>query len=634
MKLATCARGLNTSYVLRTCNRTARRALGLHLRLKVPGDVRECILERLQLLVGVWVVLVQGVEQVEAVLAGVLHELQQGLEALGVDGRGAEVQPRQHAPGEVRHKLRPRGTLVVELARHVDHPAALLAPPLQEVLAPRRVPQPHALEDEGQAAPAVLAALGPEHGVRAEDVAGLGQQREHRRLGVHLHGEHVDDEQAAGRRPRSLQALHQLPHHALEAEDADRDDEDVQVLLDERLQRGAPADAHAGRGLRAVRARRREDVVVEEELPGYELPEVAEAHDAQPPPPPRPGCHGQRRPSPHAQVLQAHERAAPRVGAEDPEKGGDLLQVPDGVRRVGLVHGREEVHVEDVAVLRLAGAGLLRAPALGRRLGLARRAAGQLQPVLRAPRGPHAAHAPEEALQPVHDVRLARPALDLGQVDVAEREDREGLEEGAGVVLQREGYGGLALEAGGDGNGVGPEQEEAREVVGVVLDAAVQDLEAEVLRGELAADGRDALEAALADDLGAPGRVVGRLAAHAQPLDVGVALRQGLGVADDLGHLRLLRPGEGHEAMPHAEVVLGDDEEIVLQLQVEVGMDGSAKRVFDWHHQEVHLASRGGSEGSVEGCVADWLDVATAEEVEDGLLTVGAPLALEGDGEG
>mmetsp|Transcript_60749 Transcript_60749/g.170213 ORF Transcript_60749/g.170213 Transcript_60749/m.170213 type:complete len:410 (-) Transcript_60749:180-1409(-) len=409
----------------------------------------------------------------------------------------------------------------------------------------------------------MLAALRPEHGVRAKDVASGRKQGQHRLLRVHLRRAHVHDERLLHSAADALKLRRDGLHRALEGEDARRDDQDIQALLQKFLQRGTPDNAHrAGFGSIAAPGIG-VDLERVHELLRHELAERAEAIDAYfPVLADQGGGHGRV----GAQILQAGQDTTSGVGAQDAEERRDLLQVLQGVGRHGLVGTRKEVEVEDVSVMRTA----LRTLLLPRRLngrGLADEGAGC---------GHVAAHAPIEALEAVHDVGLARPALDLREVDVSQGEDGEGLEEGAGGVVKGDGDGGLALEALHRMHGLPPEQEKARVVIRVVLNAPVQHLQAIGLRRQLAADRRDTLQISVLDELGAPGSVVRCLLLDPRPGDVGVALGEGLRVADDLLEVLLLCPWEGEQGVPHAKVVLGDDEQAMEDLQVAIRMDRTA----------------------------------------------------------
>mmetsp|Transcript_32136 Transcript_32136/g.102479 ORF Transcript_32136/g.102479 Transcript_32136/m.102479 type:complete len:251 (+) Transcript_32136:736-1488(+) len=147
------------------------------------------------------------------------------------------------------------------------------------------------------------------------------------------------------------------------------------------------------------------------------------------------------------------------------------------------------------------------------------------------------------------------PRLEFDDVDVSSAEFLEGGDEGAGFVRDGEDHGGFGRGHGVEGLAFS-EDEEAGEVELVVLDLARQDGEAVLFRGQLGADGADALEVAFGDlPRGARGVGAG-LDFEAVTFDVAFALRQGLGVGSDDRDLRhhrqrrrVLRARQREEAM-------------------------------------------------------------------------------------
>ncbi|OAY75645.1 hypothetical protein ACMD2_26581 [Ananas comosus] len=166
------------------------------LLLRVEGDVQP-----LEQLGGVLIVHEEPVVEIEAVAAGVLHQLEQHLVPLSVDGGGLEIQFGEHAADGVGEELDLGGALVVLAAGHLDHPAALAGEDVEEVStaveAVVGVGEADLVVDEGEAGPAVLGGLGAEHGVGAEDVEVRGEELEEEVLGELLDGEDVDEEGAA-----------------------------------------------------------------------------------------------------------------------------------------------------------------------------------------------------------------------------------------------------------------------------------------------------------------------------------------------------------------------------------------------------------------------------------------------------
>mmetsp|Transcript_93542 Transcript_93542/g.238154 ORF Transcript_93542/g.238154 Transcript_93542/m.238154 type:complete len:201 (+) Transcript_93542:202-804(+) len=77
---------------------------------------------------GIVVVPVQTVEQRERVRVRVVHDAQQRLKALRVNGGWGQPLIAQNAPNHVRHKLRVGCILVVLVASHLHHLATLTFP--------------------------------------------------------------------------------------------------------------------------------------------------------------------------------------------------------------------------------------------------------------------------------------------------------------------------------------------------------------------------------------------------------------------------------------------------------------------------------------------------------------------------
>ncbi|THU51887.1 hypothetical protein C4D60_Mb06t35800 [Musa balbisiana] len=124
--------------------------------------------------------------------------------------RERAVQLREHPADGVRQELDLCRRLVVLRARHLDHPAALPIEDLEERAAPLHpvvgVTDPDFVVGEREPGPAVLAAVGAEHGMRAQDVEVRGQQLEEEVPGELLDGEDVNEQRAAaetldGQRP-------------------------------------------------------------------------------------------------------------------------------------------------------------------------------------------------------------------------------------------------------------------------------------------------------------------------------------------------------------------------------------------------------------------------------------------------
>lgn len=189
--------------------------------------------------------------------------------------------------------------------------------------------------------------------------------------------------------------------------------------------------------------------------------------------------------------------------------------------------------------------------------------------------------------------RLVELAL-LVAVDEGEDERRLELRAGLGVEAQ------VLLLA---------QQQEAREVAGVVLDVALQHLQSVVLGGQVAGHGGRVAPLVVGQHLGAAGRVVlgARLGAHGR--DGVRALRERLRVADDRLDVALLHARQRQQRVLHAQVVLAHDVQPELEQQVVVGVDAAAQRVLDGQHAEVRVLALHGQERLVEGRVAHGHDV-------------------------
>ncbi|OAY64162.1 hypothetical protein ACMD2_13512 [Ananas comosus] len=241
---------------------------------RVEGHVQP-----LEQLGGVLIVHEEPVVEIEAVAAGVLHQLEQHLVPLSVDGGGLEVQFGDHTADGVGEELALGGDLVVLAAGHLDHAAALAGEDVEEVGAAVEavvgVGEADLVVDEGEAGPAVLGGLGAEHGVGAEDVEVRGEQLEEEVLGELLDGEDVDEEGAAAEALEGEGA-----EDALGGEDGGGEEDDVRVALAEVVGVAEEGGADRGGGGGVVGAGvRQEGVALPREGAGQELPEVAEPHD-------------------------------------------------------------------------------------------------------------------------------------------------------------------------------------------------------------------------------------------------------------------------------------------------------------------------------------------------------------------
>ncbi|XBI40104.1 hypothetical protein VPH35_124753 [Triticum aestivum] len=244
-----------------------------------PLDGVQRRLEPVEQLRRVLVVHEEAVVEVEAVAAGVVHEPEQRLVALGVDGRGAEPERGQHPPHGVRHQLRLGGVRVVLRAGHLHHAAPLALEDVEERLgaraAGRGVADADPVEHEREAGPAVARRLRAEHGVRADDVEVLGEAAQELLPGELLDGEHVGEERAAAEAVDGERA-----EHGLGGEDGGGQEDHVGLALAEVVRVGVEGRAEVRRGGRVVGAGvRQHRVPLPHQRPRQELPEVAEPHD-------------------------------------------------------------------------------------------------------------------------------------------------------------------------------------------------------------------------------------------------------------------------------------------------------------------------------------------------------------------
>mmetsp|Transcript_15600 Transcript_15600/g.33646 ORF Transcript_15600/g.33646 Transcript_15600/m.33646 type:complete len:213 (+) Transcript_15600:667-1305(+) len=146
-----------------------------------------------QLLLGVGVVLVEPVKQIEAILACRVHHGQQRLVPFGVNRRALHIQISQHPARRVRQKLRARGELVVLLATHFHHRASFSLPNLEKHSRAWLCARGNAyfLKHKRQVLPRVAAGLWAEHWVCADDVGRRREERQEKLFWVRFDGKHV-----------------------------------------------------------------------------------------------------------------------------------------------------------------------------------------------------------------------------------------------------------------------------------------------------------------------------------------------------------------------------------------------------------------------------------------------------------
>uniref|UniRef100_A0A804MGP4 Uncharacterized protein n=1 Tax=Zea mays TaxID=4577 RepID=A0A804MGP4_MAIZE len=281
------------------------------------------------------------------------------------------------------------------------------------------------------------------------------------------------------------------------------------------------------------------------------------------------------------------------VAPEHPEEGRVLLDLGQRVLRAGLCEGRLEVDVEHVLEV-LGGADV----------GVVDEADGAV---------------------------AVRPALDLGERDVAEGEGGEHLEEHGGALpVVREHDAGLEGAVGARHDGLPGQHHEAGDVAGVVLDAVRQHLHPVQLGGAGGRDGGRVAEAVGGHVLGGAGRVVEGLAddVEAHGRERVLALRQRLRVAHHAGQALLAHPGQRQQAVVHGELHLPDDVEPVPEQQVVVAVDAAAQRVLHGEHGAVRDPQLHGLERHLELVAGD--GVAARVRLPGRLLAVRAGHALVG----
>jgi hypothetical protein len=235
--------------------------------------------EAIEQLGGVLVVHEEAVVEVEAVAAGVVDEPEQRLVALGVDGRGAELEHGEHPAHGVGQELRLGGVRVVLGAGHLHHAAALALEDAEEGVgagaAGGAVADADLVEDEGEAVPAVAGGLGPEHWVGADDVEVRREGAEQEVPGELLDGEDVDEEGVAAEAVRGERA-----EHGLGGEDGGGEEDHVRVALAEVVRVGEEGGAERCGERRVVGPGVGEErVALPREGARQELPEVAEPDD-------------------------------------------------------------------------------------------------------------------------------------------------------------------------------------------------------------------------------------------------------------------------------------------------------------------------------------------------------------------
>ena len=224
-----------------------------------------------------------------------------------------------------------------------------------------------------------------------------------------------------------------------------------------------------------------------------------------------------------------------------------------------------------------------------------------------------------------------RPRLDLRQIDIPQRKDRQRLEQRAGFVRQREDDTGLVHVVAGLTSPA--DQQEARDVVRVILNLGTQNLETEDLGGAFRGDRRCIRELLFLDQLRAAGRIVGRFHRHAghaaqEPL----ALRQRLGMRQYPPHILQRSAGQRHQVVRDRQRHLADNGQIVFEEQVVVAVNTAADRVLDRQDAVCRLTGRDCGEDVLERLAGE--KVGMIAETKRGGLAVRSRFALEGDAHG
>ena len=267
--------------------------------------------------------------------------------------------------------------------------------------------------------------------------------------------------------------------------------------------------------------------------------------------------------------LSAHGAHVHGVAAQNSQERGEFLQMAKRILGADLGHGSLKIYKEEV--IEVLGAGVV------------------------------------AVVNHAQRTLPVGPALDLGQIDVAQREHGQRLEEHAGLFGESADDAGLELAVGARDDGLARQHEEARDVVGVVLDAIHENFEPVDLRGARACDGAHVAEVVRRDELRGAGGVVDGFASDAELGERPLALRERLRVADHALQVLLLHAGDGHEAVVHGELHLADDVQAVAQQQVVVAVDAAAQGVLDGQDGSVREPELHGRERRLELLARDGL---------------------------
>jgi hypothetical protein len=241
----------------------------------------------------------------------------------------------------------------------------------------------------------------------------------------------------------------------------------------------------------------------------------------------------------------------------------------------------------------------------------------------------------DEAVCPGLAVNWA--AFDFAEIDIVAGERLERGEESAGAMRELHGDGHFAGVGGGSergGVGLATQEDEAREIFGVVLDFFGEDDAAVVVGGATAGDcGRNCV-AARENFADAAGGVFG-----GDALKVAVLLEEMLALGESHGVRRngcdLVErcTGDRDEVELDGENRLGGDRELIFEHEVVHADDRAGERIFDGDEERIGGIFRDGAENGVECGARDGGDFG-AEELDRGGFAEGAGFTLKGDAHG
>ncbi len=230
-----------------------------------------------------------------------------------------------------------------------------------------------------------------------------------------------------------------------------------------------------------------------------------------------------------------------------------------------------------------------------------------------------------------------RAAFDFAEIDVVARERRERGEQSAGAMreLHRDRHF-ARVGSGRERGGVGfaAQEDETREIFGVVLDFFGEDDAAVMVGGAAAGDGGGYFIAATENFADATSGVFGGDALEEWMLrEEAFALRERHRMRRDRSNLVERCAGDRDEIELDGEDRLGGDGELIFEHEVVDADDRAGERIFDGDEECIGGVFRDGAEDGVEGCTRDGGDFG-AEELDGGGFAECAGLALEGYAQG